>query len=94
MPSPSPTGTATPLPILTLVPSVTPTETPQPAAGRIPILEYHYSDFQMTNQVMMTAAWYSSQIQWLAQNGFTSLSAADLVNYLNGESFPVKSVVL
>lgn len=42
----------------------------------------------------MTADWYKSQIQWLADNGFTTLSAADLVDFLNGKKFPVKSAVL
>jgi peptidoglycan/xylan/chitin deacetylase (PgdA/CDA1 family) len=97
-----PHGTQTP------TPPDPPTETPTPAdsatpnptptlaviAARIPIIEYHYSQFAMGDQVMMKTAWFEDQIAWLADNGFITLSAADLVIYLNGGSFPVKSVIL
>jgi peptidoglycan/xylan/chitin deacetylase (PgdA/CDA1 family) len=63
-------------------------------ARHIPIIEYHYSTYNVDNRVMMTTAWFESQMKWLADNGFTTLGAADLVAYLNGEAFPQKSVVL
>ncbi len=93
-PSPAPSPTVMGSPTLTPLPSQTLTLTPELTASRIPILEYHYSTFKLNDQVMMTPDWYASQIQWLAANGFTSLSAADLVDYLNGKPFPQKSVVL
>ena len=94
--APSLTVTANPtsLPTLNLTPSLAPTATKEPSAERIPIIEYHYSNFRLSDQVMMTADWYKGQIQWLADNGFTTLNASDLVDYLNGKKFPVKSVIL
>jgi peptidoglycan/xylan/chitin deacetylase (PgdA/CDA1 family) len=64
------------------------------AAVHIPIIEYHYSEYNVDNQVMMTTDWFESQIGWLADNGFTTLSAADLIAYMNGGVFPQKSVIL
>jgi peptidoglycan/xylan/chitin deacetylase (PgdA/CDA1 family) len=63
-------------------------------ARHIPIIEYHYSTYNVDNRVMMTTAWFESQMKWLADNGFTTLNATDLVAYLNGKAFPQKSVVL
>jgi peptidoglycan/xylan/chitin deacetylase (PgdA/CDA1 family) len=75
-----------------------PPETPSPmfdvAATHIPIIEYHYSTYNVDNRVMMTTNWFESQMKWLADNGFTTLSAADLVAYLDGGTFPQKSVIL
>jgi peptidoglycan/xylan/chitin deacetylase (PgdA/CDA1 family) len=75
---------------------VLPTATPkfEVVARHIPIIEYHYSTYNVDNRVMMTTAWFENQMKWLADNGFTTLNAADLVAYLNGEAFPQKSVVL
>jgi peptidoglycan/xylan/chitin deacetylase (PgdA/CDA1 family) len=63
-------------------------------AMHIPIIEYHYSEYNVDNQVMMTTDWFESQMGWLADNGFTTLSAADLIAYMNGGAFPQKSVIL
>ena len=100
-PQPSPTftqtatSTATPLPSSTATP-IPPTFTPTPAplAERLPIIEYHYADFKLNDQVMMKPEWFNDQLSWLADNGFTTLSAADLVRFLNGEDVPMRSVVL
>jgi peptidoglycan/xylan/chitin deacetylase (PgdA/CDA1 family) len=83
---------------LTLTPIVLLTATPTPtltvAATHIPIIEYHYSEYNLGNQVMMTTDWFESQMGWLADNSFTTLSAADLIAYMNGGAFPQKSVIL
>jgi peptidoglycan/xylan/chitin deacetylase (PgdA/CDA1 family) len=89
----TPTSHSLPLPVPTL-PTATPTPKILDAARHIPIIEYHYSTYNVDNRVMMTSAWFENQIKWLADNGFTTLSAADLVAYLNGDAFPKKSVVL
>jgi peptidoglycan/xylan/chitin deacetylase (PgdA/CDA1 family) len=83
-------------PSLTLVVLLTTTPTPMitVAATHIPIIEYHYSEYNVDNQVMMTTDWFESQMGWLADNGFTTLSAADLIAYMNGGAFPQKSVIL
>jgi peptidoglycan/xylan/chitin deacetylase (PgdA/CDA1 family) len=75
-------------------PTAAPTPKLADAARHIPIIEYHYSTYNVDNRVMMTSAWFENQMKWLADNGYTTLSAADLVAYLNGDAFPQKSVVL
>lgn len=91
----------TPTPTLTQTPTILPTETPAPTATpesraiAIPIIEYHSPNFNMNPQVQMQPAWFSKQLQWLADNGYTTLSADDLVAFVNGDrSFPERSVVL
>lgn len=74
--------------------TITDTSTPGATAVRIPVIEYHYTEYNVSNQVMMTTGWFENQMAWLSANGFTTLSAADLVDFLNGKSFPEKSVVL
>ena len=97
LPSPSPTVTSTPLPILTLVPSVTPTETPPNRPFYlIPILEYHYSDFSNDQPVINTGHQVTAgqEIQWLTQNSFTTLGAPRTWIFVReAEPLPVKSVV-
>ncbi len=105
VPSPSPTAfqvaTATIVP--TELPTVAVTATPVPTliptlssrAISIPIIEYHYPSFFMTDQVQMQPAWFGEQIQWLADEGYTTLGAEDLIAFVNGErSFPERSIVL
>jgi peptidoglycan/xylan/chitin deacetylase (PgdA/CDA1 family) len=74
--------TATPTPKFTVV------------ARHVPIIEYHYSEYNVDNRVMMTTDWFESQMGWLADNGFTTLSADDLISYMDGGAFPQKSVVV
>jgi len=88
-----PISDSLPLPLPDL-PTAAPTPKFAVVARHIPIIEYHYSTYNVDNRVMMTTAWFESQMKWLADNGFTTLGAADLVAYLNGEAFPQKSVVL
>jgi N-acetyl-anhydromuramyl-L-alanine amidase AmpD/peptidoglycan/xylan/chitin deacetylase (PgdA/CDA1 family) len=81
------------------------TETPLEATGdgvpytpakRIPILEYHHSEFKMADsQVIMTTAWFTEQMEWLDENGFSTLSAEELLGFVDGTITPPKqSVVL
>jgi peptidoglycan/xylan/chitin deacetylase (PgdA/CDA1 family) len=76
------------------LPTAAPTPKFADVAQHIPIIEYHYSTYNMNNRVMMTSAWFENQMKWLADNGFTTLSAIELVAYLSGDAFPQKSVVL
>lgn len=101
LPSPFATDTLVPSPTASVETASVETATietstpaPEPSAERIPILEYHYSNFRLSDQVMMTAEWFNRQVQWLSDQGFTTLNAADLVDFLNGKEFPVKSAVL
>jgi peptidoglycan/xylan/chitin deacetylase (PgdA/CDA1 family) len=90
--------TATPSTSLILAPiellTATPTLPLFITAKHVPIIEYHYSEYNVDNRVMMTTDWFESQMGWLANNGFTTLSAADLISYMNGGAFPQKSVIL
>lgn len=66
-----------------------------PRATRVPIIEYHYSTFAMGEAVTMTPEWWASQMQWLADNGYTPLTAAQFVDFVYGRYLPpAKSVVL
>ncbi len=91
LPSKTPLPSATP----TIEPSPTPTPTPPPPAAAIPILEYHHPDFALGGDLRMTPAWFAEQLQWLADEGYTTLSDRDLLDFVNGtRSFPQKSVVI
>jgi peptidoglycan/xylan/chitin deacetylase (PgdA/CDA1 family)/N-acetyl-anhydromuramyl-L-alanine amidase AmpD len=89
-----PSLTATSTDTATLTPSTTPSPTPESHAGRIPILEYHYTTYHFSDDVSMTIEWFLSQIRWLAENGYTTLSAEQLASFLDGKNIPAKSVVL
>ena len=84
--------TDTPNPSPTSLPSATPTQMVK--AERIPIIEYHNPTYNGSNTVMMTTEWFEAQMQWLSENGYKTLSAAELVDFLNGGAYPQKSVVL
>lgn len=94
-PSQSPSTTPTPYPSPTPPPTSTPTKE-GPRAKRIPILEYHHSEFvSHADKVNMTTEWFLEQMAWLDQNGFTTLSAEELIAFVDGlDSPPEKSVVL
>jgi len=49
----------------------------------------------MNDQVQMQLTWFADQMSWLSANGYRTLSAKELVAYLNGEAaFPQKSIVI
>jgi len=87
---PSPVSTLEPTP-----PEPTATE-PIPLTKRIPILEYHHSNFRMAaNRIMMTTEWFLEQMSWLKQNNYNTLSSQELLDYVQGfKNPPKKSVVL
>jgi N-acetyl-anhydromuramyl-L-alanine amidase AmpD/peptidoglycan/xylan/chitin deacetylase (PgdA/CDA1 family) len=64
------------------------------AADRIPIIEYHDPTFVLSTEVMMTPEWFDNQLRWLSENDYTTLNSVQLVDFLNGGTFPQKSVVL
>ena len=79
---------ATPLP---------PTPSPEPMrpAYRIPVLEYHDTEYNMSDgQVMMTTPWFLEQMQWLADNGFTTLTADRFLAFVDGTQAPPERSVL
>ncbi len=65
------------------------------AALRVPILEYHYSSFDMLPTVTMRPAWFQAQMQWLAAAGFHTLSSSELAGFVTGrQAAPARSVAL
>lgn len=71
------------------------TEPPNHQTIRLPIIEYHYSTFRMGDGVWMETEWFESQLQWLDDNDFTTLTAEQLVAFIHGEyTPPQRSVVL
>ncbi len=87
-----PTQTEVASPSATQAPTATPTQ--MVAADRIPIIEYHNPTFVLSDEVMMTPEWFDDQLRWLYENGYMTLNTAQLVDFLNGGSYPQKSVVL
>jgi len=78
-----------------------PRDTPQPSAPpkvapvahRLPILEYHTTNFQMGLEVMMTPDWFEKQMRWLADNHFATLTADQLADYVEGKYLPPQKAV-
>ena len=108
-PTPAPTGPTSaepapadaslgqlPLVVLPLVaqPGYNQARAGEPAA-RVPILEYHYSSFEMLPTVMMRPAWLQAQLQWLSESGFHTLSSQELAGFVAGrQAEPARSVAL
>jgi len=74
---------------------------PGPKAARIPILVYHYIRVNpdprdgLGFSLSVTPANFAAQMDWLAQNGYHSVTTADLVAYMNGDrGLPAKPIVL
>jgi peptidoglycan/xylan/chitin deacetylase (PgdA/CDA1 family) len=91
IPTASSTAASTPTP--TSTPTATATPEP-PAAARVPIIEYHYTFYRLTNEIYMTADWFEDQMAWLEDNGYHTLTAEELVRFLDGERIPGPAVVL
>jgi peptidoglycan/xylan/chitin deacetylase (PgdA/CDA1 family)/N-acetyl-anhydromuramyl-L-alanine amidase AmpD len=89
-PSPSSTATVTTTPTH----SPTPSPTPEVFAQQIPILEYHHTTYHFNDDVLMTTEWFQSQMRWLAENGYTTLTSEQLAAFLNGKNIPAQSVAL
>jgi peptidoglycan/xylan/chitin deacetylase (PgdA/CDA1 family) len=100
-PTPTPTNfqpSRTATPTLTATASATPFPTPSPTpeahAAQVPILEYHYTTYRFSDDIYMTTAWWQSQIEWLADNGYTTITAEQLAAYLDGQNLPAKSAMI
>lgn len=59
----------------------------QPLAVRLPIVEYHYSSFYFDG-VAMQPGWFLEQMQWLADQGFYTLTIDELAGYIEGTYQP------
>lgn len=78
-----------PEPSATRRPAPTPTSLPTRArAQRLPIIEYHYATFFMAADVQMQPAWFEAQLQWLADQGYATLSSAQLADFVAGRWAP------
>lgn len=64
-------------------------------ASRIPALEYHDPEYNGGAYVQMTTAWFLEQMLWLFENGYKTLTCAELLQYVQGQaSLPQKSCFL
>jgi len=90
--TPSPTPPVTP----SQTPTVGPTQEAQPPAVRLPALEYHDTEFNMSGgQVQMTTEWFREQMLWLRDNDFATISAEQLLGFLDGTvTLPRRSVLI
>lgn len=67
---------------------------PQPTASRLPVIEYHYSTFYFDG-VRMRTEWYVEQLEWLAANGYHTLTIDELADFIDGTyAPPQRSVAL
>jgi len=96
--TPRPTRTPSPVPSATETPTPTlgPTAEPQPAAVRLPALEYHDTEYNASDgRVQMTTEWFRDQMNWLRDNGFTTITAEQLLGFLDGSlTLPQRSVLV
>jgi len=66
----------------------------QPLAVRLPIVEYHYTSFYYDGVAMQTE-WFLDQMQWLADQGYDTLTINELADYIEGSyQPPERSVAL
>jgi peptidoglycan/xylan/chitin deacetylase (PgdA/CDA1 family) len=56
-------------------------------ASRIPAIEYHDSNYG-SGTIEMTDEWFLAQMQWLADNGFKTLTSQELLQFALGNSRP------
>src|SRR5581483_4148879 len=104
----TPTRTATPTrlhPTKSPAPSETPsiTDTPAPVVrtAHVPILMYHYvGDLPpdadaISKSLTVSRELFQQEIKFLADQGYTTIHIADLINYLNnGTPLPPKPIIL
>jgi peptidoglycan/xylan/chitin deacetylase (PgdA/CDA1 family) len=74
---------------------------PGPSSINVPILTYHYirvnpdRNDRMGFALSVTPSDFAAQMDWLAQNGYHTITTADLYTYLNGYGgLPSKPVIL
>ncbi len=101
--TPEPTATSTPLPTPTETPAPTPTPTypPPPDEVHVPILMYHYiSELPLDADAIrrgltVTPAIFEAQLRYLQEQGYTSVTLADVYAALaEGKPLPEKPIVL
>jgi hypothetical protein len=68
--------------------------TQQIFAERIPVIEYHYTNYRFSDDIRMTTEWFQDQLRTLADNGYTTITAGQPDVFLDGKHIPAKSVVL
>ena len=101
LPPPSAAPTKTKV-IQEIIPSATPSFPCSPAsqkpcslATRIPILEYHDTEFDMRPTIQMKTEWFLAQMEWLYENDYQTLNGEELLRFVRGEAQPQqRSVVL
>jgi peptidoglycan/xylan/chitin deacetylase (PgdA/CDA1 family) len=106
--TPTLTLTATAQPEITATLSLTPTSTPGPTplannlTARVPILMYHFISKPPANadvyrkDLSVTPENFEEQLAYLKEEGFTSITLDDLLDYLAGrrDSLPEKPIIL
>lgn len=60
---------------------------PAATAERLPIIEYHYSTFYFDG-VEMRPEWFVEQMEWLAENGYHTVTVDELAEFVDGTSAP------
>lgn len=56
-------------------------------ASRIPAIEYHDSEYG-GGLTQMTTPWFISQLQWFSDNGFQTLTNAQMIEFATGQARP------
>lgn len=85
---------------LPVTPFLSTTTSPSTSKFAIPILVYHQirpykiTDSTYAKTFITTPELFEKELQYLAANGYTVISFADLLNAFNGEQLPHKSVIL
>lgn len=59
-------------------------------ASRIPVIEYHGTEYKMGSAIQMKTEWFHAQLQWLSDNGYQTLTGDQLVDFALGVSRPPK----
>lgn len=71
---------------------------PSPIYGyeneKIPVLMYHHLDKQINNNTVISPENFEKQINTLKENGYNSITAQELYDYLNGKTELPKNPVL
>ncbi len=91
--------TATPTRTITATPFITPPTTGQ--AAHVPILMYHHINDLPASASELEQTWtvapknFAAQMRWLAQNGFHSITMAQLVAHLRDhQPLPAKPIII
>jgi N-acetylmuramoyl-L-alanine amidase len=71
-------------------PKETPPEVPAETvlAKKIPVIEYHDTEYTQGPTVVIHTEWFLAQLQWLSDNGYKTLTGEELVRFVQGEYRP------